>query len=266
MKIRKEKEQGTVDLLLSLKEYTGEDEVIDSYEMKSLIDQQPTPKCYKSGLPALDQHLDGFTGGELIAVSGPRKSGKTLFCQGITGDFNQHGARCLWFSYELPAREFIKRFPELPLFVMPKKMKIYSMDWLRDRILESISKYGVCVVFIDHLHFLFDMVQTRNPSIQIGQIIRSLKTMAIELNITIFILCHMVKIDPYEEPTDDKIRDSSFVAQESDVGLMIWRDTKSENEAWLKICYSRRTGVLEKKIKLVKANGLLKELTDRWDV
>ena len=254
------------DRLLALKDYTGEDSVIDSYEMKSLIDKQPTPKCYKSGLPELDTCLEGFTGGELIAVSGPRKSGKTLFCQSITGNLNQNNARCLWFSYELPAREFIKRFPKLPLFVMPKKMKIYSMDWLRDRILESIAKYGISMIFIDHLHFLFDMVHSRNTSIQIGQIIRSLKTMAIDLNITIFILCHMAKTDPYEEPTDDKIRDSSFVSQESDVGLMIWRDTKSEDQAWLKICYSRRTGVLEKKIKLVKADGLLRECTNRRDI
>lgn len=259
-------EQNISEKLIQLKDYTGEDEVIDSYEMKNFIDQQPTPKCYKSGLPSLDKYLDGFAGGELIAISGPRKSGKTLFCQSVTGNFNQQDARCLWFSYELPAREFIRRFPKLPLFVMPKKLKIYSMAWLRDRVLESIAKYGTSIVFIDHLHFLFDMVQARSPSIQIGMIIRSLKIMAIELNITIFILCHMSKTDPYEEPTDDKIRDSSFVAQESDVGLMIWRDTKSEDRAWLKVCYSRRTGVLEKKVKLIKTHGFLKEQTDKWDV
>lgn len=115
------------------------------------------------------------------------------------------------------------------------------------------------MIFIDHLHFLFDLTHTRNTSIEIGQVIRSLKTMAIDLNITIFLLCHMAKLDPYQEPSDDNIRDSSFVAQESDAGLLIWRDVKTEHEAWVKVCYHRRTGVLEKKIKYLKIDGLLKE-------
>tara|TARA_B100000315_G_scaffold40631_1_gene35463 strand:- start:418 stop:825 length:408 start_codon:yes stop_codon:yes gene_type:complete len=127
--------------------------------------------------------------------------------------------------------------------------------------MESIAKYGTKIVFIDHLHYLFDLVQSRNTSIQIGHVIRTLKTMAIELNITIFILCHMAKADPFEEPNDHQIRDSSFVSQESDVGLMVWRDLITDNQSWLKICYSRRTGVLEKKINLVKSDGLLKEIT-----
>ena len=72
-------------------------------------------------------------------------------------------------------------------------------------------------------------------------------------------MCHTAKLDPYNEPSDDNIRDSSFVSQESDAGIMIWRDVKTDTEAWLKLCYHRRTGVLEKKVKLVKVDGLLKE-------
>ena len=243
------------------KEYAGEDAVITSHEMQTLLDQQPEPKIYKSGIPSLDECLNGFAGGELIAVSGPRKAGKTLFCQSITDSFNQEGAGCLWFSYELPAHQFINRFPVLPLFTLPKRLKTCSMEWLHERVLESIAKYDTKIVFIDHLHFLFNMARSLSPSIQIGQVIRTLKTMAIELDITIFILCHMAKSDPYEEPSDYQIRDSSFVSQESDVGLMIWRNLASDDRSWLKVCYSRRTGVLEESISLVKANGFLKQDT-----
>ena len=72
------------------------------------------------------------------------------------------------------------------MFVMLAKMKANSLEWLRARIIESLVKYGE-MVFIDHLHFLFDLARMRNTSIEIGQVIRTKKNSgAIELNITIF--------------------------------------------------------------------------------
>lgn len=245
---------------LELSEYQGQDKVITSYDMKAIIEQLPKVVPVMSRLPMLDRYTGGFLPGELIAISGPRKAGKTLSAQTLTVNFAKQDVMSLWFSFELHSREFINRFPgELPVFIMPLKLKANSLDWLRERIIEGLVKYGVKMVFIDHLHFLFDLARMRNTSIEIGQVIRTLKTLAIELNITIFLMCHTAKLDPYTEPGDDGIRDSSFVSQESDCAIMIWRNVESDNEAWLKVCFHRRTGVLEKKIKYLKVDGLLKE-------
>lgn len=250
----------TADLLIELNEYEGSDKIVTSLAMKSIIEQQPKVTPVMSKLPQLDKYTGGFCPGELIAISGPRKAGKTLFAQTLTVNFAKQDIMSLWFSYELSSREFINRFPgELPVFVMPQKMKANSLEWLRNRILEGLVKYGIKMVFIDHLHYLFDLARMRNTSIEIGQVIRTLKMLAIELNITIFLMCHMAKLDPYQEPSDDNIRDSSFVSQESDAGIMIWRNVQSDNEAWAKVCFHRRTGVLEKKIKYLKVDGLLRE-------
>jgi archaellum biogenesis ATPase FlaH len=249
------------DKLLKLKDYTGEDEVLTSTEMKVMVDDEPHREWFRSNVPTLDMKIEGFEAGELIAISGPRKSGKTLFCQSLTKTFQEQELASLWFSYELTPKQFFRAFGEgeLPVFLMPKKNKAHDLVWLKDRILESIAKYGTSVVFIDHLHFLFDLAKVRNSSLEIGQVIRFLKSLAIELNITIFILCHMKKLQFDTEPTDTDFRDSSFVASESDTGLIIWRVKDSDNKAWLKICYSRRTGAWEKKIPLIKTGGLLKE-------
>lgn len=245
---------------LELSEYQGQDRIITSYDMKALVEQQSKVVPVMSRLPQLDKYTGGFAPGELIAVSGPRKAGKTLIAQTLTANFAKQDVISLWFSYELTSREFINRFPgDLPVFVMPAKMKANSLDWVRQRIIESLVKYGVKMIFIDHLHYLFDLARMRNTSIEIGQVVRTLKTLAIELNITIFLLCHMAKLDPYQEPSDEGIRDSSFVSQESDCGILVWRDVKTESEAWLKVCFHRRTGILEKKIRLVKLDGFLKE-------
>lgn len=245
---------------MRLSEYQGEDKIVTSYDMKAIIAEQPKVIPIMSRLLQLDKYTGGFAPGELIAISGPRKAGKTLFSQTLTTNFAKQDVMSLWFSYELSSREFINRFPgELPIFVMPSKLKANSLDWLRERIIEGLVKYGIKCVFIDHLHFLFDLARMRNTSIEIGQVIRTLKTMAIEMNITIFLMCHTAKLDPYTEPGDDGIRDSSFVSQESDAAIMIWRNVESDNEAWLKVCFHRRTGILEKKIRYLKVDGLLRE-------
>lgn len=254
--------------ILELKEYTGEDEVVDSIDIKYAVDSINLDK-FVIGFPTLDDDnvMGGMEQGELIVLSGQRKYGKTLFAQSITSNLYSQGVKSCWFSFELPAKQFIDRFQgDLPAFVMPKKNKAYSLNWLLDRILESISKYQIQVVFIDHLHFLFDIANSRNTSLEIGQIIRWLKTLAIDLNIVIVLICHTNKIDPAAENISDiNLRDSSFVSQESDCCLMIWRVKNTDNQACLKICYHRRTGCWEKVIRLVKVDGLLREATGIYE-
>ena len=59
------------------------------------------------------------------------------------------------------------------------------------------------------------------------------------------------------------MRDSSLIASESDVGLLIWRMRDNTRQATLKVCYSRRTGVMDERMLLVKQqNGLLEEVAN----
>lgn len=242
-----------------LKDYRGDDQIVTSYDLQEILKQEVPLKVFNSKIPSLDTAIEGFEPGELIVISGPRKSGKTLLAQSLTQSFIDQEVRSLWFSYELTPRQFLSRFNDIPFFVLPLRLKPYALEWVEDRILEALSKHGIQVVFIDHLHFLFDMARSRSPSIEIGQIIRWLKSVAIELNLVIFVMCHLQKTKENVEPDDSNIRDSSFVSQESDTGLILWRVKHSENHAWLKVCYSRRTGVIDRKIPLIKIRGLLRE-------
>lgn len=134
------------------------------------------------------------------------------------------------------------------------------MDWLEARIIESFLKYQTRIVFIDHLHFLFDIARARNTSLEIGSVIRKLKTIAVENSFIIFLLCHTTKGKSDSELSYESIRDSSFVSQESDSVFMIQRTPqKGENAARLSVEFHRRTGVLDKTIDLIKLNGYLRE-------
>ena len=262
MRDRSSKIDQLIDQLSGLFEDPGQAKVYLE-EIRKKLEQQGSVRQINANIWSLDKALEGFEAGELIALSGPRKSGKTTFAQSIDREFWNQGYKSLWLQYEVTPRQFISAYPETILLkntFFPRKMKSGVLQWARDKILESIAKYGVSVVFIDHLHFLFDLGRVGNINLEIGLVIRYLKYLAVELEITIFILCHMRKVDPDKEPTDADFRDSSLISQESDAGLIIWRVKDSKNEAMLKVCYSRRTGTWEKTIPLIKhINGMLVE-------
>lgn len=242
--------------------YTGKDQIISAFDLSEIIKQMPDMPLVASKLPLLDYHLQGgFEGGEIIVISGSPKSGKTLLAQSFTLNFLTQKYKSLWFQYELTPKRFIECFPDLPIFYLPQHLEAYNLPWLQDRIIEAIQKYGIKIVFIDHLHYLFD-IGKESTSLHIGSIVRYLKQIAVAYNIVIFLLCHMKKVTFDKEPSDEDIRDSSLIGGESDTVLIIWRKSKSENEAVLKLRYARRAGARDKKINLVKIDGMLRQVSN----
>jgi replicative DNA helicase len=93
------------------------------------------------------------------------------------------------------------------------------------------------------------MGKNGNVSLIIGSIMRELKTIALKRRICIFIVAHTTKIKFDQEPELADIRDSSFIGQEADTVLMIWRK-KYENvfndKACLAVLANRHTGKIGK--------------------
>ncbi len=251
--------------LKNLIEYNGEDRLISSHEIVIKLKDKPESVInIKSFIPSLDSAVDGFREGELIVVSGPTKQGKTLFLQSLTASFVKQQYYPLWFSFEVPVRQFLSQFPKLPLIYLPEKLKPHALPWFEERVHESFEKYHTRIVVCDHLHYLIDLARIRNPSIEIGQIIRQLKSLAVSGEFIIFLLCHTTKGASEDDLSFESIRDSSFISQESDSVFMIKRTPKNgETTARLRIEFHRRTGVMEKIIKLIKVNGYLVEHEDR---
>jgi len=253
----------TDDKFKDLQGYSGEDKIVTSHELRLAMSQEKdTHVNVKSLIPSLDAACEGFRGGELITISGPTKNGKTLLAQTLTVNFAKQYVFPLWFSFEVPARQFLSQFPELPLIYMPQTLKPRAMDWFEDRVYESFAKYNTRAIFIDHLHYLVDLARQKQMSIEIGTIIRRLKTLAVQGDFVIFLLCHTSKSKPDGTLSYESIRDSSFIAQESDSVIMVRRTPEDgENTARARVEFHRRTGVMERVIDLVKVDGLLKERT-----
>lgn len=234
-----------------------EDRIISSYELMATLSEEKAVKFY-ADLPSIDDAIEGFEPGELYTLSGPTKNGKSTVFQMLTCGFERGHYPSLWFSYEIPPKQLIKRFRTLPLFYLPKTIKGSVLSYLDAKIKEAKALHGVKIVFVDHLHYIVDLAQANNVSIQIGQVIRGLKRLAIENEVVIFLAAHTTKlvVNADKEPSDQDIRDSSMIGQESDCIMMMWRlkDSVTDsygNQSILKIQYHRRIGLLDKKISLI---------------
>jgi len=246
----------------SFAEYAGEDQVTTSFELRDKLQalkREPYVNV-KSLLPGIDYACEGFRDGELVVIAGPTKNGKTLLAQTLTVNFTKQKEYPCWFSYEVPARQFLEQFPELPLFHLPSRNKAQDFGWFMERCLEAFFKYHTRIFFVDHLHYLIDMARVGNPSLEIGAIVRRIKRFAVDNDFIIFILAHIKKNESDDLSYQD-LRDSSFIAQESDSVIMVKRTPKEgQNAARARVEFHRRTGIMEYVVHLEKQSGLLRQV------
>lgn len=259
----------------SLLKYTGPDQMVWAQDKWKSLKENPVHQVkFDTGFKDLDKLVDGVCGGEVIVVSGKIKNGKTLLLQSLTHNFQQQEIVSTWFSYEVMAPQFLSQMPASTLtgFTMPDVITDNAMTWIRDRLEETKLKHNARIAFIDHLHYLFDLGSGRNPSLEIGAVVRSLKRMAIDLNIVIFLVCHVAKIPMGDEATEANLRDSSLVAAEADSTWMVTRllnkkeydDDPDEYSDITKVSVRnhRRTGVMAKSIRLIKRGFLLEQYSE----
>lgn len=241
-------------LIETMKLYDGDDEIIDSESyLKAMAKLRGDTSILKvmSGFSSLDSITEGFWEGNVIVVSGPTKEGKTTFCQSLTLKFTEMGIPCLWFPFDTPGDELISRFKIAPLIYLPKKNPAEKkLDWLEQKIIESLAKYGTRAIFIDHLGMLTRATDNdRNYATELQGIMMELKQIAIRWRVIIFLNHHIKKIAADTVPLYSDLKDSSGVAQDSDMVLMIWRKKSKregvivhENKSVLAVQTNRRTG------------------------
>lgn len=247
-------EQEERERILEMKlNYSGSDEVVSALDYHGSITKEAVLYKVLSKIPTLDAIIEGFRPGNLIMVSGPTKQGKTTFCQTLTQNFTEQGYQCLWFSFDTPPIELIERFPKMPTFFLPRRNKPEkTLDWIEEKAIEGLAKFGTRIVFVDHLESLAKFSnQAPNYSVELTSIVNRLKEIAMQWNLTIFLNHHIRGIDANTVPNWSHMKNTSGAAQESDLTIMIWRERmKSSNpgeilfadSAVVSVQLHRRTG------------------------
>lgn len=230
--------------------YAGEDRLVSSMEILDDIKTQPEEKKYMTTINGLDAILKGFRENQLIVLAAPTKSGKSQMTVELC--IRMPETNPVMIPFEESAEELVRKFHDVgkepPLFYTPKTINGNTTAWIEKKVVEGIVKHDSKLFFIDHLHFIVPFSSDRLDT-RIGQVMRELKTIARNHSVIVVLVAHLKKTQMEVAPTLEDLRDSSFIAQEADTVMMMWRESKRErgvmtttNNTILSVQANRRTG------------------------
>jgi len=220
--------------------------------------KEETKKCKITGISSGFKSLDDLTGGwqnsELILLAGRPAMGKTSLAVSMISNIAcKHGIPAAFFSLESSKEHLTNSFCSVICGISRRKIKernineeekrkfddniislleapLYIDDTpglsdleLRDKAQKLVREYGVKIIIIDYLQLMNAkgvIVSSRQE--EISYIVRSLKDLALELNIPIIVTCQLnrsVSRDGIEgkRPQLSDFRESDSLEQDSDM-------------------------------------------------
>lgn len=225
-----------------------------------------------------NDHTDGLKPGELWLISGGTGIGKSLFTRSMALSLCQRGVRVAYLGYEESvATTFERMISEAirkPFHLMSQAERHEVEQEMREATkvfapnLFLIDKFGsddfdqfvanvkhyvlneeCSVVVLDHFSLLADGIALNvDQRRAIDKAIKDLKTLAMELDFTFIVVCHLSRssggFTSHEEggePSLAELRGSHSLAQIPDYIWMLQRNPRAEDEAeanitkcWLK--------------------------------
>jgi archaellum biogenesis ATPase FlaH len=163
------------------------------------------PPAIPIGFNIIDDALmGGIRLGDFIIITGISGRGKTLFCQNISVNLSTQDKSIIFFSYEMNNDEIYGRFKEMNIddnlmkVYVPKNLTSGGLEWIETKIVEGINKFDTRIVVIDHLDFIFPK-NVNKSSIEHKRMIfkdacMELKNIAMKLNVAIFLVAHVKKV------------------------------------------------------------------------
>ena len=224
-----------------------------------------------TGLADLDRHLGGWHRGDLIVIGARPAMGKTALML-------HHAQRCGVplgvVSSEQPSYQIAQRHVaslgkvslanirqgkigenEMKAMIIANgKLKDY---WLLDRSSPSVTdvertarrwyhRHGIKILFVDYIQRIRGQGDRRHE--QVGDVVRSLKTLARDLDIPVVALAQVsreVEKRQNRRPTMADLADSSEIEKEADQVITLYRDevynedSPDKGKAELSICKNR---------------------------
>lgn len=247
--------QGLLRLQETMAAYSGEYQLIWSDELLKEIEGRPEIKTHKTKIDLLDASIGGFREQQLITIGADTGHGKTTFGLFLVEQMAELNP--LVIPLEQSNEELVSQRKEngysIPKFLSPRSLASrVTIDWIEERVVEGIAKYNTKLVLVDHLGYINDMsdeFKRENTAYRIGQVMKGLKNVAKKWNVIIVLLVHISQHDEGKPPSREDIKNSSDIAQESDMVILLWRKNALkkkvrvyEDKTLVSVQKNRRTG------------------------
>lgn len=274
----KEMNSGSQDIEEIIAEINNTVKHIDSLNKADIIEARDlfncdvesfnvTGKSILSGYTSMDKLLLGFFGGDLIVIAARPGCGKTAFALNIASNVSKTH-EVLFFSLEMPPRQLGLRMissetmidshvirrggvtPEQKSFIdrtaqslRKRKLAVSNertLDAITGRIRKVVSQKQLGLVVIDYLQLVKVSLQAQRY-IQIGEITRTLKTLAIELDIPIIILAQLNREADNSAPRLSHLRESGDIEADADVVILLYHEEATPDDN-INVIYAKHRG------------------------
>ncbi|WP_188456036.1 replicative DNA helicase [Virgibacillus oceani] len=227
-----------------------------------ITDEIVAPPGEAKGCRSPYKHLDQMTGGihrgDLLIVAARPSVGKTAFALNLAAGHCKNGGTSSIFSLEMGTKPLLKRMISSEGIIDAQKWKsmafssqdyeeaIKAIGFISDwnlyifdtkRTLMDIrstirrKKYddpdGNHLVIIDYLQLISPAGKRERRDLEVGEITRELKLLAIELDIPIVLLSQLsrgVEARQNKRPLMSDLRESGNIEQDADVIFLLYRD------------------------------------------
>lgn len=230
-------------------------------EIGIAMNTQDKPQGVPSGLTEVDRLTGGWQKGDLIVVAARPGMGKTtLALESAKHEAIVNDGHVAVFSLEMPEKQLMRKLiaSESEYSVSRlKKGKINDLDFaniqkrsarlwtdnlhiysqgfktlsaIQSKCLELKSKFDLKLIVIDYIQLMQLLKDkssfNKNREQEISEITRTLKTLAVELDIPIIALSQLsrkVEDRPDKRPQLSDLRESGAIEQDADVVLFVYR-------------------------------------------
>lgn len=246
--------------------------VVDGVElMRKVFDdaarasQNPGISGISTGLPSLDDKIDGLQAASMIVVAAPPSMGKTTFAMSLV----QHAMRhtkypIVVFSMEMPALDIGRRMVSAESRVHYAAIKRGSMTtdeagWManaagrlqtknlivcdasgltparmRGLLRRVVREHGgVSMAVVDYIQLMdANKALSNNRNLELTGISRDIKRMAMDFNMPFIAISQLTKDveKAKRKPTNGDLRESGAIAQDADLIMMVHRQEKYDDE------------------------------------
>ena len=218
-----------------------------------------------TGYVDLDYYTTGFQKSDLIIVAARPSIGKTALCLNMAAKMAaDHKVPIAFFSLEMPAEQLAKRLlcsegevdghrlrtgtlredewkrlnktfgrlSEAPLFIDDTSgISVIEIRAKARRL--KIEQPNLGLIIVDYLQLIRGRGRIENRNQEVSDIVRSLKTLARELNIPVIVISQLSRfIEQRQEKTPrlSDLRESGEIEQTADLVLFISRDEEESFE------------------------------------
>lgn len=216
-----------------------------------IMDLGSDKRARKTGYTELDHNLWGISGGELIILAGVTSQGKSASAGNIaTFVADKYEDHVLWFSLEMPkeqmrrrwvgqfaeydnflikrkkfetpeviekVRQAMNRVDSLPIGIVDRKFEIKEITAISRRF---SHKQKISLIVVDYLQLISNYIHSSTLAQQVGDSIKQLKDLAMELDVPLICLSQFSRKAEREEfPDLSWLKETSTAEQAAD---MVW--------------------------------------------